>query len=306
MEFRQALNKALTELMKKDDKICILDADLSKPNGTASLYKEFPDRCFDVGIAEANMIGVAAGLAAYGYKPIVFSFTPFATRRVCDQIAVSVAYAKQKVIIVGTDPGITATLNGGTHMSFEDIAVVRSIPSMVIYDAVDPNQLSQAIEQLLAIENPVYIRTPRKLKTKIFDENYRYKLFKADVICEGNDVTILATGTMVNEALTAVKLLKEEGISAELISANTIKPLDSDTILKSVKKTNHLVVCDNHNIIGGLYSATCEMLSEKYPMKVGVIGVKDCFGQVGSYDELLKAYEMTPADICKVVKENIK
>lgn len=306
MEFRQALNKALTELMRKDDKICILDADLAKPNGTVSLYKEFPERCFDVGIAEANMIGVAAGLAAYGYKPVAFTFAPFATRRVCDQIAVSVAYAKQKVIIVGTDPGITATLNGGTHMSFEDVAVVRSIPSMVIYDAVDPNQLAQAMEQLLAIDNPVYIRTPRKPKTKIFDENYKFKLFKADVITSGSDITVLATGTMVDEALTAVKMLKEEGINAELISANTIKPLDEETILASVKKTNHLVVCENHNTMGGLYSAVCEMLCSKHPMKVGVVGIKDRFGQVGSYEDLLKDYEMTPADICKVVKENLK
>ncbi len=306
MEFRQALNKTLAELMRKDDKICVLDADLAKPNGTASLYKEFPDRCFDVGIAEANMVGIAAGLSAYGYKPVVLSFTPFATRRVCDQIAVSVAYAKQKVIIIGTDPGITATLNGGTHMSFEDVGVVRSIPNMVIYDAADVNQLAQALPQLFEINNPVYIRIPRKLKTEIFNENYKFELFKSDVVSNGSDITLLATGIMVKEAQTAVEMLKEEGISVELISANTIKPLDEKTVLESVKKTKHLVVCENHNIIGGLYSAVCEMLSMQNPMKVGVVGVKDCFGQVGSYDDLLKAYEMTPADICKVVKENLK
>ncbi len=306
MEFRQALNKTLAELMRKDDKICVLDADLAKPNGTASLYKEFPDRCFDVGIAEANMIGIAAGLSAYGYKPVVLSFTPFVTRRVCDQIAVSVAYAKQKVIIIGTDPGITATLNGGTHMSFEDVGVVRSIPNMVIYDAVDVNQLAQALPQLFEINNPVYVRIPRKLSTEIFDENYKFKLYKSDVILNGSDITLLATGTMVKEARTAVEMLKEEGISVELVCANTIKPLDEKTILESVNKTKHLVVCENHNVIGGLYSAVCEMLSMKNPMKVGVVGVKDCFGQVGSYDDLLKAYEMTPTDICKVVKENLK
>lgn len=306
MEFRQALCKTLAELMRKDEKICILDADLAKPNGTVPLYKEFPNRCFDVGIAEANMVGIASGLAAYGYKPIVLSFTPFVTRRVCDQIAVSVAYAKQKVIIIGTDPGITATLNGGTHMSFEDVGVLRSIPNMVIYDAADVNQLSQALPQLLEIKNPVYIRIPRKLKTEIFDENYQFNLYKSDIVKKGNDVTILATGIMVKEAKEATQMLEDEGISVELISANTIKPLDEKTILESVKKTKHLVVCENHNIIGGLYSATCEMLCGKYPMNVSVVGVKDCFGQVGTYDELLKAYEMTPSDIYKVVKQNLK
>ena len=144
MEFRQTFANALLELMEKDPKICILDADIAKPNGTMPLYKKFPNRCFNVGIAEANMVGIAAGLASYGYKPIVFSFAPFVTRRVCDQIAISVAYAKQKVIIVGTDPGITAELNGGTHMSFEDVAVVRSIPNIVVYDVVDYKQLPQA------------------------------------------------------------------------------------------------------------------------------------------------------------------
>ena len=270
MEFRQALAKALAELMREDNKICVLDADLSKPNGTSSLYKEFPDRCFDVGIAEANMVGVAAGLAAYGYKPIVVTFAPFATRRVCDQIAVSVAYAKQNVKIVGTDPGITAELNGGTHMSFEDIATLRSIPTMTIYDAVDDTQV-----------------------------------YQADVITKGNDITIVASGIMVAESLKAVLKLKEEGISAELISANTIKPLDEETILNSIKKTNHVVTCENHNVIGGLYSAVSEMLIEKYPLHVDKIAVMDQFGQVGKYSELLNYYHLTSNDIYNVVKKNL-
>ena len=268
MEFRQALAKALAELMREDNKICVLDADLSKPNGTSSLYKEFPDRCFDVGIAEANMVGVAAGLAAYGYKPIVVTFAPFATRRVCDQIAVSVAYAKQNVKIVGTDPGITAELNGGTHMSFEDIATLRSIPTMAIYDAVDDTQVYQAIKQIMNTDGPCYIRMPRKAAQPVYDENYKFALNKADVITKGNDITIVASGIMVAESLKAVLKLKEEGISAELISANTIKPLDEETILNSIKKTNHVVTCENHNVIGGLYSAVSDMLIEKYPVQV--------------------------------------
>ncbi|MCM1514174.1 MAG: transketolase family protein [Anaeroplasma bactoclasticum] len=305
MEFRQALSNKLIQLMKNDEKIVVLDADLAKPNGTSPIYSAFPTRCFDVGIAEANMIGVAAGLAAYGFKPITFTFAPFATRRVCDQIAVSVAYAKQNVKIVGTDPGITAELNGGTHMSFEDVAVLRSIPTMVIYDAVDSLQLEQAIEQIMNYPGPVYIRTPRKSAKPVFDENYQFKLFQSDVITSGKDITILATGIMVAEAKEAVQKLLEEGISAELISVNTIKPLDETTILKSIRKTKHVITCENHNLIGGLYSAVSELLCAQYPLMVTGIGVKDRFGQVGKYNDLLKEYQLTSGDIYNAVKQNL-
>lgn len=306
MEFRKTLINVIMEMMEKDDKICILDADLSKPNGTKPLYEKFPNRCFNVGIAEANMVGVAAGLSAYGYKPIVFSFAPFVTRRVCDQIAVSVAYAGQNVKIIGSDPGICAELNGGTHMSFEDIAVLRSIPNMVIYDVVDDIQLPQVIKQIMEYNGPAYIRIPRKLSVSIFDENYKYKLFKADVVKEGKDVTIVATGIMVNEALKAINILEQEGISVELISANTVKPLDKETILESVKKTKHVVTCENHNLIGGLYSAVSEMLCHEYPIKVDSVGVNDKFGQVGKYADLLVEYKLTPQDIYNAVKNNLK
>ena len=163
MELRKILCNELSALMKENDKIVVLDADLGKPNGISPLSNEFPDRYFQVGIAEANMAGICAGLSAYGYKPIMVTFTPFATRRVYDQIAVSIAYAKQKVVIIGTDPGITAELNGGTHMSFEDVAIMRAIPDMVIYDAVDTIQLSQALRELINLDKNIYIRMPRKL-----------------------------------------------------------------------------------------------------------------------------------------------
>lgn len=306
MDLRQVFAQTISKLMKENDKICILDADLSKPNGTAPLYKEFPDRCFNVGISEANMAGIAAGLSSYGYKPIILTFTPFATRRICDQIAVSIAYAKQNVIIVGTDPGITAELNGGTHMSFEDIGVMRSIPTMKIYDVVDEIQFEQAIPQLLELDGPVYVRVPRKTRPVVFDENYKFNLLKSDVVVSGEDISILASGTMVHEAKLAATLLKEEGINAEVISINMVKPLDEETILQSVKKTNNVVVCENHNIYGGVYSAVAELLCQKYPVKCGVIGIKDVFGQVGKYDELLKAYNMTKEDIVEKVKDQLK
>lgn len=305
MDLRQVFANTLSKLMKENDKICILDADLSKPNGTAPLHKEFPNRCFNVGISEANMAGIAAGLSSYGYKPIILTFTPFATRRICDQVAVSIAYAKQNVIIVGTDPGITAELNGGTHMSFEDIGVMRSIPTMQIYDVVDEIQFEQAIPQLLELEGPVYVRVPRKTRPVVFDKDYKFVLGKSDVLVEGKDISILASGTMVHEAKLASEMLKQVGISAEVISVNMVKPLDKETILKSIKKTNNAIVCENHNIYGGVYSTIAELICQEYPVKCSAVGVNDIFGQVGKYDELLKAYEMTKEDIVKKVREQL-
>lgn len=302
MEFRQALCKTLTELMENDPRICVIDADLAKPNGTFPLYEKFPNRCYNAGISEANMASVAAGLSAYGMIPFIVTFAPFASRRICDQIAVSIAYAKQKVIIVGTDPGITAEVNGGTHMSFEDISVLRAIPTLLIYDAVDANQLAQAIPQLIEYDGPVYVRMPRKSRPDVFDDGYKFDINKADVVKEGKDLTIVAAGTMVYESLVAAKELEQEGISVEVVSANTIKPLDEETILTSVKKTNKVITCENHNIIGGLKSAVAELLCKEYPTKLYGIGVNDQFGQVGKYDDLLKAYNMTPEDIKKLIK----
>ena len=301
MEYRQALAQELRRLMAQDDKICLIDADLSKPIGTYPLYKEFPDRCFNVGIAEANMVGVAAGLAASGMKPNVFSFAPFSTRRALDQIMISVCYAKQNVKIWGTDPGITAEINGGTHMSFEDVGCLRSIPTMTIFDVVDDVQLLQAVEQIQNYNGPMYIRTPRKTRPTVFGSDYKFELFKADVVEEGTDITIIASGTMVYEAKMAVEELKKQGIKAELISANFIKPLDEETILKSIKKTKLVLTCENHNVIGGLYSSVCELVCRKFPVKVSAIGIQDTFGQVGKYQELLEDYKMTKEDIIKEV-----
>lgn len=302
MEFRKVLCQELAALMRQNDKIVILDADLAKPNGIYPLFEEFPDRCFQVGIAESNMAGVSSGLSAYGYIPVMVTFAPFATRRACDQIAVSIAYAKQRVIIVGTDPGITAEANGGTHMSFEDVAIMRSIPDMVIYDAVDDVQLAQAIKQLIDIDKNVYIRMPRKLRPTVFEENYKYIYGKADVVKEGKDVTIISTGTMVYETIEANKILTELGIDAEIVSVNTIKPLDVETIVNSIKKTKCVVTCENSNIKGGLYSAISEVVSAECPTYVIPVGVHDEFGQVGKYSDLLKAYHLTPDDIVEKVK----
>ena len=208
MEFRQAFYQVLNELMAKDERIVVLDADLAKPNGTMPLYKTYPDRCYNVGIAESNMVSIAAGLSSYGFIPLIFTFAPFATRRTCDQIAVSLAYSLQKAIIVGTDPGITAETNGGTHMEFEDISVVRAIPRVLVYDAVDAIQLMQAIPQFLDYDGVVYIRMPRKLYPDVYNEDYVYQLGHADILENGTDVTVLTSGIMASVVLKALPLLK--------------------------------------------------------------------------------------------------
>lgn len=305
MEFRKVLCEELSKLMKEDDKIVILDADLSKPNGTSPLYKEFPDRCFEVGIAESNMASIAAGLSSYGYKPVIVTFAPFATRRAYDQLAVSVAYAKQKVKVIGTDPGLTAELNGGTHMTFADIALMRALPDFIIYDAVDDVQLKSAVRTLIEYDGNVYIRMPRKTRPQVFNEDYKFELGKADKILEGNKASIIASGTMVYEAKCAALELKEQGIDLDVISVNTIRPFDENTIIDSAKKTKLVFTCENHNIHGGLYSKVCEVLSSNCPTKVIGIGIDDAFGQVGKYDELLKAYHISKDDIVEKVKREL-
>lgn len=302
-EMRKVFAEAMDKLMEKDETIVVIDADLAKANGTIALREKYPDRAFDVGISEQNMAGIAAGMAAYGFKPFICSFTPFATRRICDQIAISITYAKRNVKIVGTDPGISAELNGGTHMSMEDIGVLRSIPEMVIFEPVDAIQLVKALPQIVDYDGVVYIRMFRKVTPIVFNEDYKFDLFKADVLKEGKDVSIFASGIMVKESLEAIEMLKSEGIDAELINIHTIKPIDSEAVIASAKKTGAVVTCENHNVIGGLKSAVAEVLIEEYPVPLRSVGVKDHFGEVAKIDYLKKKYKMTAEDIVKAVKE---
>ena len=306
MEFRRAFCEELSKLMKEDERIVVLDADLSSPNGTSPLYKEFPNRCYNVGIAESNMVSIAAGLSSYGMIPFIFTFAPFATRRTCDQIAVSLAYANQRAIIVGTDPGVTAETNGGTHMAFEDISVVRAIPRVMVYDVTDAYQLSQAIPQMLNYDGVIYVRVPRKLYADVYKEGYKFTLGKADVLKEGTDLTIFTSGIMADIALNIIPQLEKIGVDAEIISLNTLKPLDKETILKSVEKTNKAVVIENHNIIGGAYSSVAELLTATRPTLVKAIGINDEFGQTGKYRELLDAYKLDEKGVFQQIKEFIK
>ena len=296
MEMRAVYAACLAEMMEKDKHVCVLDADLSKASGTIKLYKQFPEQMFDCGVAEQNMASIAAGLSSYGFKPWIESFTPFATRRICDQIAISISYAKRNVKIVGTDPGISAQLNGGTHMSMEDIGVIRSIPGMVIFEPVDEVQLRAAMPVLNDYDGPVYVRLFRKEQPVIFNDDYKFDLFKADTLREGKDLTIFVSGMLTADVVEAAKLLSEEGVDAEVINVHTIKPIDRETVIASARKTGAVLTVENHNVIGGLQSAVLEALAaEKIP--VCAVGVEDRFGEVGKLPYLREVMGLTVENI---------
>lgn len=304
-EMRAVYAEGLIALAEKDDRIVLCEADLMGANGTKPFLKAFPERTFDVGVAEANMIGVASGLAACGKIPFANTFTPFATRRCFDQITISVAYTKLPVKIGGTDPGICAQLNGGTHMSLEDVAIMRTLPTMAIYEATDAEQFRQAIPQIAYNDSPTYIRIHRSATAKVFDENYRFKFGKADVLRDGTDVVIFCTGIMVIRSLQAAEALADEGISAAVVNVHTLRPLDKETILEFAAKTKAVVTAENHTIIGALGSAVSEVLSENCPTVLRRIGIKERFGEVGKLPYLEKVMNMTPADIADAAKSAV-
>ena len=298
MEMRAVFGKSLEQMMASDERIVVLDADLARANGTLGLRQKFPERALDLGVAEQNMAGVAAGLASHGFIPFITSFAPFASRRISDITAISIAYAKQNVKIVGTDPGFAAELNGGTHAGIEDIGVMRSTPTMVIVEPSDAVQLEQAMPQIVAHNGPVYLRLYRKEAPVLHDENYKFDLLKADVLRVGTDVTLVAIGAvMLGRTLEAAELLKAEGVLAEVVDMHTVKPIDVSTLIASVKKTRAVVTAENHSVIGGLHTAVCEALSANCPAPVRAVGIPDTFAEVGKLDELLEKYHMTAADI---------
>jgi len=307
MEMRAVFGTSLEKMMAKDNRIMVIDADLARANGTLGLREKFPERALDVGVAEQNMAGVAAGLASHGFIPFITSFTPFATRRISDIIAISIAYAGRNVKVVGTDPGFVAELNGGTHAGIEDMAVLRSTPTMVIVEPSDALQLEQAIPQIIAHDGPVYLRLHRKEVPQLHDDSYKFDLFKADVLREGKDVTLIATGAvMLGQTLKAAEILKSENIQAEVVEVHTVKPIDADTLIASVKKTGAVVTAENHNVIGGLRSAVAEVLCEKCPAPMRSIGIQDVFAEVGFLPDLLEKHKMTSADIAEQARQVIK
>ena len=304
-EMREVFASSLKQMMEQDSRVVLVDADLAKASGTTGIHAAFSDRALDCGVAEANMVSVAAGLASYGYIPFITTFAPFATRRVCDQLAISVCYARQNVKIVGTDPGVSAELNGGTHMGLEDIGVIRSLVGMVIFEPVDAVQLEQAMPVLRDYDGPVYIRLHRKALPDVFPADYRFDLFSADTIREGRDVTIFASGILVQESLQALELLKQEGIEAELINIHTIKPIDREAVVRSARKTGCVVTAENHSTIGGLYSAVAEVFSAECPTVMQAIGMDNAFGEVGKLPYLMERFHLTKEDIVRAAKSVI-
>lgn len=282
--------------------LVIVEADLMKALKTTLFAEKYPERTVNVGVQEANMIGVAAGLANMGKLPFTHTFTPFATRRVFDQVTLSVAYAGLNVKMCGSDPGVMAQLNGGTHMSLEDVGLMRNLPGMTVVEPVDGVQLAALFPQIIDHKGPVYIRLLRQEFDPIFADDQTFTLGKATKIVDGNDVSIFATGIMVKEALDAANILKEEGIHASVINIHTIKPIDVEAIINDVKKTNAVVVAENHNIINGLGSAVSEVLGEHYPAPMERVGVKDHFGEVGKKDFLMEKFGLKAKNIVEAAR----
>ncbi len=305
-EMRQTLAGALVERAKTDDRIVVIEADLMSCHATKVFKQEFPERFVNVGIAEQNMIGIAAGMSTMGKIPFAYSFGPFATRRCYDQIFISVAYARQNVKIVGTDPGVLAEYNGGTHMPFEDMALMRAIPHMVCFEPVDATMLEKAVDQIVDYQGAVYIRLQRKKAEKVFDDTLNFELGKAIKIKDGKDVTLIASGIMVARAIEAAELLKEDGISARVVNIHTWKPIDKDAIIKCAKETGAIVTCENHNVCNGLGSAVAEVVCQNSPVPMRLVGVKDEFGQVGKNAYLSEQYHITTQDMVEAAREVVK
>lgn len=300
---RDVLVDFLRKTMTTNPKVVVVDADLAKCAGTIALEKEFPDRALNVGIAEANMAGIAAGLSTYGYIPFITSFAPFASRRIADQAMISICYAKQNVKIVGTDPGIAAQLNGGTHMPFEDMAIYRAIPDILLYEPTDAAELNAALPKILDYPKPVYIRMHRKNPRLLHDSDCKFDLMRAEVLRKGIDITFVASGIMVETALDAAAELEKEEVSAEVICCPVWKPLDTQTIINSFKKTGCALTLENHNVNGGLGSAVAEAAAENYPVPMYRIGVREKFGEVGKVDYLRKVYNLEVSDVVEHAKK---
>ena len=305
-EMRQTLAGALVERAKTDDRIVVIEADLMSCHATKVFKQEFPERFVNVGIAEQNMIGIAAGMSTMGKIPFAYSFGPFATRRCYDQIFISVAYARQNVKIVGTDPGVLAEYNGGTHMPFEDMALMRAIPHMVCFEPVDATMLEKAVDQIVDYQGAVYIRLQRKKAEKVFDDTLNFELGKAIKIKDGKDVTLIASGSMFARAIEAAEPVKEDGISARVVNIHTWKPIDKDAIIKCAKETGAIVTCENHNVCNGLGSAVAEVVCQNSPVPMRLVGVKDEFGQVGKNAYLSEQYHITTQDIVEAAREVVK
>lgn len=307
LEMRAVYTQTLLELAALNPNIMVLEADLSKATATGPFREQFPDRFINVGVAEANMVGIAAGLSSEGKIPFAASFGCFSSRRVYDQFFISACYAQLNVKLIGTDPGITAELNGGTHMPLEDMGIMRNIPGLTVFEPSDPTSLKQLLKLSAAAPKSSYMRLHRQMAPVLYSESVRFELGKGHVLRTGTDVTLIATGVvMVNEALKAVDQLAASGISATLIDMHTIKPIDQALVLEWAEKTGAVVTCENHSILNGLGSAVAEVLSEHRPTPLKRVGVRDSFGEVGNLAYLKDRFGLHAAGICEAVQVVLK
>ena len=304
---REAYGKALAELSKVNENIVVLDADLSKSTKTADFKAVCPERFFNMGIAECNMMGVAAGLSTCGKIPFVSTFAMFAAGRAFEQIRNSICYPKLNVKVCATHAGLTVGEDGASHQTIEDLSLMRSIPNMVVLSPADDVETEAAIKAIADYNGPCYVRLGRLPVNTINDvSSYKFEIGKGIVVSEGLDATIVATGIMVEAAIEAKDTLSKEGINVRVINIHTIKPMDEEILVSAAKETGVIVTAEEHSVIGGLGSAVSEVLSEKCPVPVLKVGVKDTFGESGKPEELLKAYGLTSEDIVKKVRDAIK
>lgn len=294
---RQSYGEKLAELGDINSSIVVFDADLSEATKTGIFAKKFPERFFDMGIAEQDMLSTAAGMSTFGKIPYVSTFAVFAAGRAYDQIRNSICYPKLNVKICATHAGITVGEDGATHQMIEDLAMMRSLPNMTVLSTSDDMQTKWAVEEISKINGPVYLRLCRLASPEIYSENEKFEIGKGKQFGEGTDGTVIATGIVVSEALKAKEELAKKGIDIRVIDIHTIKPIDKDILVKAAKETKKIVTIEDHSIIGGLGSAVCEVLSENYPVKVTRLGVKDTFGKSGKSEELMKYFEITAKDI---------
>lgn len=302
---RASYGEALVELGQKRDDFIVLDADLAAATQTGKFKAAFPDRFYDCGIAEQNMMGIAAGIASTGKRVFVSSFAMFASGRAFEQIRNSICYPKLPVIIGATHGGISVGEDGATHQCLEDIALMRTLPNMTVINPADATEAKKAVYAAIEHDGPVYMRFGRYAVPVIFDQSYDFKIGKASVLREGKDVTIIATGLMVNEALKAYDTLKAEGISARVINMATIKPLDTDAVVSAARDTGAIVTAEEHSVIGGLGGAVCETLSEVCPVPVIKLGVYDKFGFSGPAAKLLDIFGLRAENIAEKAKQAI-
>jgi transketolase len=294
VEMRGVYGELLSQMATKDERIVVLDADLMRANGTFDFKDQFKDRWIDVGVAEANMVGIAAGLSTTGMIPFPATFTCFAARRTFDQFFISANYAKQNVKLTGTDPGVAAAFNGGTHMSFEDMGLMRTIPGIYICEPSDPVSLRKLMPQITYRQGSSYLRLHRKAIAPIYADSEEFELGKGKVITEGSDLTIIATGAiMVAEAIAAAATLEGHGVNATVVDMHTVKPIDEELVIDLARKTGAILTAENHQARNGLGSAVAEVLTEHAPVYQTRVGIQDQFGEVGTQEYLQKRFGLT-------------